>query len=60
MKDVSLTLSNAQGSAVFTMKLPVTADQYSNSMNIERFPAGIYYMKASSGASQVIRKVVIQ
>ena len=40
-----LTLTNSEGVVVFTMKLPLTDGQYSNSMNISYFPKGIYYLK---------------
>ncbi len=38
--ETMLTLINAEGSVVFTMKLPLTDGQYSNSMNISWFPKG--------------------
>jgi hypothetical protein len=55
-----LTLTNVEGMVVFTMKLPLTDGQYSNSMNISWFPKGIYYLKASNRNEQVIQKVVLQ
>jgi len=59
-KEVMLTLTNAQGVLVFTMKLPVSEDQYSNVMNVARFPRGIYYLKASNLHERVIYKVILQ
>ena len=59
-RDLTLTLTNSQGLVVFTFKLPVIGDQYSNSMNVLRFPAGIYYMKATTSQQQVIQKVILQ
>jgi hypothetical protein len=58
--DNMLTMTNAQGIAVFTMKLPGSNGQYSNTMNISRFPRGIYYLKAGNNHEQVIQKVVLQ
>jgi hypothetical protein len=55
-----LTLINTEGVVVFTMKLPLTDGQYSNSMNISWFPKGIYYLKASNIKEQVTQKVVLQ
>ena len=43
-----LTMTNAQGVTVFTMKMPVNDGQYSNTMDITRFPRGIYYLKAGN------------
>jgi hypothetical protein len=59
-KDVILTMTNAQGINVFTMKLPANNGRYSNSMDISRFPRGIYYFKAGNSQEQVIQKVVLQ
>jgi hypothetical protein len=58
--DLTLTLLNASGVTVFSMKITAADGQYSNQMNIERFPKGIYYMKASTQGRQVIQKVIIQ
>lgn len=55
-----LTLINTDGAVVFTMKLPLSGGQYSNSMNISWFPKGIYYLKASNLHDHVIQKVVLQ
>jgi hypothetical protein len=54
------TMTNAQGVVVFTMKLPLTAGQYSNTMDVSRFPRGVYYMKAGNTSEQVIQKVILQ
>jgi hypothetical protein len=59
-KDVLLTMTNMQGIVVFTMKLPVIDGQYSNTMDISRFPRGIYYLKAANKEEQVIQKVILQ
>jgi hypothetical protein len=59
-KEMILTLTNAQGITVFTMKLPVSDGQYSNTMDITRFPKGIYYLKAGNMQEQVIQKVILQ
>jgi hypothetical protein len=59
-KDMVLTMTNAQGTNVFTMKLPANGGQYSNSMDISRFPRGIYYFKAGDSQGQVIQKVILQ
>jgi hypothetical protein len=59
-KEIKLTLVNAQGVEVFTLKVPVIGGQYSNSMDISRFPGGIYYLKAFNMKEQVIQKVVFQ
>jgi hypothetical protein len=59
-KDLILTLVNSQGVNVFTMKLPVNDGTYSNSMDISRFPRGIYYFKLGDNTGQVIQKVVLQ
>lgn len=59
-QETMLTMTNAQGIVVFTMKLPLTDGQYSNSMNISRFPKGAYYLKASNMKEQVTQKVVLQ
>jgi hypothetical protein len=55
-----LTLTNTEGVVVFTMKLPMSNGQYSNSMNISWFPKGVYYLKASNIKEQVMQKVVLQ
>ena len=54
------TMTNTQGVIVFTMKLPLTAGQYSNTMDVSRFPRGIYYLKAGNTKGQVIKKVILQ
>jgi hypothetical protein len=59
-RETSLTLINAEGVEVFTMKLPLNSGQYSNSMNVSWFPKGIYYLKASNFHDQVVEKVVLQ
>lgn len=59
-QETMLTMTNAQGIVVFTMKLPLTDGQYSNSMNISRFPKGVYYLKASNMKEQVTQKVIFQ
>jgi hypothetical protein len=59
-QETMLTMTNAQGIVVFTMKLPLTDGQYSNSMNVSRFPKGVYYLKASNMKEQVTQKVVLQ
>ncbi|MCK9398765.1 MAG: T9SS type A sorting domain-containing protein [Bacteroidales bacterium] len=59
-QETMLTMTNTQGIVVFTMKLPITDGQYSNSMNISRFPKGIYYLKVSNMKEQVTQKVVLQ
>lgn len=58
--DLTLSLVNNQGMEVFKMKIPVNGGFYANSMNIERFPKGIYYMKAAYQGMQVTNKVIIQ
>jgi hypothetical protein len=55
-----LTLTNTEGAVVFTMKVPLSNGQYSNTMNISWFPKGIYYLKASNIKDQVIQKIVLQ
>ena len=59
-RDLTLTMSNSQGTSVFTMKLPVNEGIYSNSMDISRFPRGIYYFKVGDRQEQVIQKVIFQ
>jgi hypothetical protein len=59
-QDVLLTMTNAQGVIVFTMKLQLKSGQYSNSMDISRFPRGVYYLKAGNLQEQVIQKVILQ
>jgi len=59
-KAIILTLTNAQGIVVFTMKLPENDGQYSNTMDISRFPRGIYYLKARNLQENVIQKVILQ
>jgi hypothetical protein len=54
------TITNAQGVTVFTMKIPVSDGQYSNTMDVSRFPRGVYYMKAGNSKEQVIQKVILQ
>jgi hypothetical protein len=58
--DNMLTLTNSQGIIVFNMKLPVSEGNYSNSMDVSRFPKGVYYMKAGNLQEQVIQKVILQ
>lgn len=60
MKDVTMTITDAQGSNVFTMKVPLNGGVYSNSMDISHFPRGIYYFKAGNDQKQVVQKVIIQ
>jgi hypothetical protein len=59
-RDNMLTLTNALGVVVFTMKLPASDGQYSNTMDISRFPRGIYYLKAGNMQYHVIQKVILQ
>lgn len=59
-KDIMLTMINIQGTNVFSMKLPMNDGNYSNSMDISRFPRGIYYFRVSDHKGQVIQKVVLQ
>jgi hypothetical protein len=59
-REVMLTMTNSQGVNVFTMKLPLNGGRYSNSMDISRFPRGIYYFKAGDNQGQVIQKVLLQ
>ena len=59
-ENMMLTMTNAQGVDVFTMKLPISYGNYSNSMDISRFPRGIYYFKVQDKKEQVIQKVVLQ
>ncbi len=59
-RDNMLTLTNALGVIVFTMKLPASDGQYSNTMDISRFPRGIYYLKAGNIQYHVIQKVILQ
>jgi hypothetical protein len=59
-ESLMFTMTNTQGTVVFTMKLPVSDGQYSNTMEVSRFPRGIYYLKASNSKEQVIQKVILQ
>jgi hypothetical protein len=59
-QDNTLTLTNTEGMVVFTMKLPSNDGQYSNSMNVSRFPKGVYYLKVSNMKEQVSQKVILQ
>jgi hypothetical protein len=58
--DILLTLMNSQGIPVFTMRIPANDGQYSNSMDIARYPKGIYYLKAGDNKDKVIQKVIFQ
>jgi hypothetical protein len=58
--DMTLTITNAQGLNVFTMKIPLIGGHYSNSMDVSRFPKGIYYFRAGNNTDQVIQKVILQ
>jgi hypothetical protein len=58
--DITLVLMDSQGVAVFTLNIPAASDQYSNSMNVSRFPKGLYYLKAGDKSQQVVQKVILQ
>lgn len=58
--EIAIMLINPEGVPVFTMKLPVNSDRYSNSMNTANFPRGVYYLKAAGQSNFVIQKVVLQ
>jgi len=55
-----LTLTNLQGEVVFTLRTTPVDGMYSNSMNVMRFPKGIYFLKASTIKGQVTQKVILQ
>jgi hypothetical protein len=59
-RETVLNLINAQGVPVFTLKVPSTGGSYSNSMDVSRFPKGVYYFKAGNKQEQVIHKVILQ
>jgi hypothetical protein len=59
-KEITLTLTNTEGIIVFAMKLPSGGGIYSNTMDVSRFPRGIYYFKAGNSQEQVIQKVILQ
>jgi len=59
-RETVLNLINSQGVSVFTMKVPSAQGNYSNSMDVSRFPKGVYYFKAGDQLQQVIHKVIIQ
>jgi hypothetical protein len=59
-QETRLTMTNAQGIVVFTMKLPSNEKQYSNSMNISWFPKGVYYLNVSNMKEHVTQKVILQ
>ncbi len=60
LKELTLTVTNAQGVVVFAMKLPAGESSYSNTMNVSRFPKGVYYFKAGNAQEQATQKVVLQ
>jgi hypothetical protein len=59
-ENLVLTMTNAQGETVFAIRTHVSNGSYSNSMNVSRFPKGIYFLNASAGQFHVTRKVVLQ
>lgn len=59
-EDLWLTLTSTQGITLFSMKLGQVGGMYSNTMDVSRFPRGVYYFKASTQTRQAVSKVVLQ
>jgi hypothetical protein len=59
-REITLSLSNIQGIEMFALKVPVSGGNYTNSMDVSRFPKGTYYLKAFNMKEQVVEKVILQ
>ena len=57
---LTITLTNPQGEVIFTLRTSPTDGKYSNSMDVSRFPKGIYFLKAATDKMQSTRKVIVQ
>ncbi len=55
-----LTLTDGKGEIIFTLKTETQDGNYSNSMDVNRFPKGVYFLKAETMRSSVTEKVIIQ
>jgi hypothetical protein len=55
-----ITLTNLQGEKLFTIRTAAMNGNYSNSMDVSRFPKGVYFMNAVTGNKQATQKIILQ
>jgi hypothetical protein len=59
-ENVVISLTNPQGEVLFTMRAKAETGAYSNTLDVSRFPKGVYFLKANFMQFQATQKVVIQ
>lgn len=55
-----LTLTNLQGEIMFTLRTETSGGFYSNSMDVSRFPKGVYFLNATASQGKISQKVILQ